>query len=90
MWQKTLQTTTRERFYSGYEFTGLFDQDMNLTYDVITDTMPKNRVKKTHPVGVHSKIEIIPHPDQPYTGMFKGVKHGYMRISDTTKTVPHV
>ena len=63
---------------------------MNLTYDVITDTMPVNRIKKTHPVGIHSKIEVIPHPDQPYTGMFKGVKHGIMRISDTTKTTPAV
>mmetsp|Transcript_35266 Transcript_35266/g.43129 ORF Transcript_35266/g.43129 Transcript_35266/m.43129 type:complete len:331 (+) Transcript_35266:183-1175(+) len=90
IWTKVLQDTRRERFYTGYEFTSLFDQDMNLTYDVVTDTMPKDRLKKTHPVGTMSKIEVIPHPDQPYTGMFKGVKHGMMRISDTTKTTPTV
>ena len=61
---------------------------MNLSYDVISDTMPPNRIKKTHPVGIHSKIEVIAHPDQPYTGMFKGVKHGIMRISETTYTDP--
>jgi len=28
---------------------------MNLTYDLITETMPVNRNKKTHRVGIHSK-----------------------------------
>lgn len=62
---------------------------MNLTYDVVSDNMPVNRLKKTHPVGLSSKIEWIPHPDQPYTGIYRGAKEGIMRISDTTKTVPH-
>ena len=90
LWKLVLQDTRRERFYAGIEFESLFAQDMNLTYDVVTDNMPVDRLKKTHPVGTMSKIEVIPHPDQPYTGMFRGVKHGLMRISDTTKTVPHV
>lgn len=63
---------------------------MNLTYDVITDTMPEGRLKKTHPVGLVAKVEFIPHPDQPYTGMFKGAKNGIMRISDTTATTPEI
>ena len=41
----------------------MFDQDMNLTYDTISDTMPVDRLKKSHPVGIHSKIELIAHPD---------------------------
>lgn len=90
IWSKVLIDERRERFYAGFEFESLFAQDMNLTYDAVTDTMPVGRLKKTHPVGLTAKIEMIPHPDQPYTGMFKGVKHGIMRISDTTKTTPEV
>ena len=52
--------------------------------------MPVNRVKRTHPVGTVTKVEFIAKEDQPYTGMFKGVKHGVMRISDTTFTTPSV
>ena len=63
---------------------------MNLTYDLITETMPVNRNKKTHRVGIHSKIQVIFHPDQTYTGMFKSVKHGIMRISDKAKTSSEV
>ena len=63
IWKLVLQDTRRERFYAGLEFESLFAQDMNLTYDVITDNMPVNRLKKTHPVGTMSKIEVIPHPD---------------------------
>ena len=90
IWKQVLRDERRERFYKGFEFESLFDQDMNLTYDSVTDTMPVNRLKKTHPVGLTAKIELIPHPDQPYTGCFKGVEHGIMRISDTTATTPEV
>lgn len=63
---------------------------MNLSYDVVSDTMPVGRLKVTHPVGTTSKVEWIPLKDQPYTGMFKGSKHVIMRISDTTHTTPEV
>ena len=89
IWRKVLQDDLRERFYTGNEFTSLFSQDMNLTYDAVTDSMPINRRKVTHPVGITSKIEYISHPDSPYTGLFRGAKHGIMRISETTKTVEH-
>ena len=91
IWRKIVSDTeVRERFFTGNEFQSLFDQDMNLTYDVITDTMPVNRKKVTHPVGVHTKVEFIAHPDSPYTGIFRGAKHGVMRISETVKTSPSV
>ena len=63
---------------------------MNLSYDTVSDTMPFRRLKKTHPVGLTSKIELVPHPDTPYTGVFKGAKYGIMRISETTETKPWV
>ena len=90
IWRLTLQDPRREGFFRGYEFEGLFNQDMNLTYDAVTDTMPVGRIKKTHPVGTTAKIEWIAKYDQPYTGMFKGTKHAIMRISDTTFTTPSV
>lgn len=85
-----LSNNKRERFYTGFEFESLFNQDMNLTYDAVTDTMPINRRKVTHPVGTTSKVEFVAAPDTPYTGIFKGAKHGIMRISETTKTTPDV
>ena len=90
MWQLALKDERRERFYTGFEFRKFFEQDMNLTYDVVTDTMPVNRLKKTHPVGLTAKIEFISSGDHPYTGMFRGSEHALMRISDTTKTTPEV
>lgn len=90
IWRKVLQDDTRERFYTGTEFQSLFSQDMNQSYDTLSDTMPINRKKVTHPVGITSKIEFIAHPDSPYTGLWRGAKYGIMRISDTTKTVPHI
>ena len=61
---------------------------MNHSYDFVSDSMPFKRVKVTHPVGTVTKVEFVAHPDTPYTGIFKGAKHGIMRISDTLATTP--
>jgi len=90
IWQKVLQDGSAQRFFVGPEMSTLFSQDMNLTYDFVSDTMPIGRKKVTHPVGVTSKVEFIPHPDTPYTGIFKGCKNAIMRISDTTKSTPEI
>ena len=83
-----------ERWFVGPDFQEHFDQDMNLTYDVFSDTMPRQprhpRVKRTHPRGVVTKVQFIATHDTPYTGMFRGSKHGVMRISETTMTTPEV
>ena len=89
VWRNILSDVQREDFFVGPELTGLFNHDMNLTYDTISDSMPVGRVKMTHPVGTHTKIEFIAHKDTPYTGIFRGAEHGIMRISETVKTVPH-
>ena len=90
VWQNILMDETREGFFTGQAFQGLMDQDMNVTYDNISDSMPVRRVKRTHPVGTHTKVELIPHPDTPYTGMFRGSKHCMMRISETFEVTPEV
>ena len=90
IWRLCLIDERRERFYTGWEFETFFAHDMNLSYDHVADTMPLGRIKKTHPVGTIAKMEWIPHPDQPYTGMFTGSKNVLMRISETVKTTPEV
>ena len=54
--------STREKFFVGDGLQEVINQDMNLTYDVVTDSMPVGRVKRTHPVGTMTKVELIPHP----------------------------
>ena len=66
----------------------LFTQDMNLSFDHKGDTMPEGRTKMTHPRGVVMKVAFRPTIDSPYTGIFKGAKHGIMRISETVRTKP--
>jgi len=61
---------------------------MNMSFDTVSDTMPVGRKKRTHPVGTTTLIEFIAAKDTPYTGMFKGAKHGVMRISEFAETSP--
>ena len=61
---------------------------MNLSFDHTGDTMPEGRVKMTHPRGVSLKVAFRPTEDSPYTGIFKGAKHGIMRISEVVRTSP--
>lgn len=88
MWANVIKDRTPERFFVGNEFKPFFEQNMNLSFDAVTDTMPVGRIKRTHPRGVTTKIEFVSHPHQPYTGMFKGAKHGIMRISEFSQTTP--
>jgi len=88
IWKRALSDGTRQRFFTGPEFGTFFNSDMNVSFDTKSDTMPEGRKKVTHPVGLMAKMELIAHPDTPYTGMFKGAKHVIMRISDTTKSNP--
>ena len=68
----------------------LFREDMNASFDTISDTMPVDRTKFIHSRGVHAKVEWIATPDSPYTGLFKGCKHGILRISELVQTTPEV
>ena len=61
---------------------------MNLSFDHIGDTMPDDRPKVTHPVGVTFKVAFRPQADSPFTGIFRGAQHGIMRISETVRTTP--
>ena len=82
MWKRVIADREPQKFFVGPEFQGFFEQDMNLSFDTVSDTMPVGRIKRTHPVGTTTLIEFIPAYDTPYTGMFRGAKHGIMRISE--------
>jgi hypothetical protein len=88
IWSNVIKDTTPEKFFIADEFQPFFEQNMNLTFDAVTDTMPVGRIKRTHPRGTTTKIEFIAAHDTPYTGMFKGAKHGIMRISEFSQTEP--
>ena len=88
IWKNVIADRTSEKFFIGPEFAGFFQQDMNLSFDTVSDTMPAERVKRTHPVGTTTLMEYIPQADSPYTGSFQGCKHMVMRISEFSQTAP--
>ena len=51
--------------------------------------MPEGRVKMTHPRGVVMKVAFRP-TSHNYTGIFRGAKHGILRVSDVVRTDPEV
>jgi len=75
-------------FIGGRDAAGLFTQDMNLTFDHMGDQMPEGREKLAHPEGVVMKVAFLPADDTKYTGMFKEVQQGIMRISDKKNANP--
>ena len=52
--------------------------------------MPEGRVKMTHPRGVVMKVAFRPTSENNYTGIFRGAKHGILRVSDVVRTDPKV
>jgi len=74
------------RWFDGADLLPLFLQDMNLSFDHNGDTMPDNRVKMTHPRGVTMKVAFRPTANSPYTGIFRGAKHGILRVSEVVRT----
>jgi hypothetical protein len=83
-----MEDKTMHRWFDGIDLLPLFEQDMNLSFDHLGDTMPVGRVKMTHPRGVTFKVAFNPVGDHPYTGIFRGATHGIMRISETVRTTP--
>ena len=88
IWERVNRDKTVERFFVGTDFKGFFEQDMNVSFDTTSDSMPEGRIKRTHPRGVTTLMEFIPTYDTPYTGIFRGCKHAVMRISEFSLTTP--
>jgi len=68
----------------------MFNEDPNLNYDTVSDTMPLNQMKRVFPRGVTTKVEFIPTKESPYTGIFKGSKNAVMRMAEFTLTTPEL
>ncbi len=47
------------------------------------DVAPAGYTKPIHPMGALAKIKFSAEEDSPYTGMFKGADHGFLRLSVT-------
>ncbi|KAI9146352.1 hypothetical protein BKA69DRAFT_18048 [Paraphysoderma sedebokerense] len=54
--------------------------DMNKSFDVVTDEMPKGRSKGIHSSGATGKIEWVP-AENKYSGVFQSGGEGIMRMS---------
>lgn len=86
IWQNVIKDKHVNRWFDGADLLPLFLQDMNLSFDHNGDTMPDNRVKMTHPRGVTMKVAFRPTANSPYTGIFRGAKHGILRVSEVVRT----
>ena len=62
---------------------GLFLTVLRKKMDLCLDEAPANWKKAIHAHGGVAKIKFIPSPDTPFTGLFKGVDCGLLRLSVT-------
>ena len=68
----------------------MFDEDCNIHYDTVSDTMPYKVMRRTYSRGVHTLVEFIPAHDTVYTGIFKGAKNAVLRMSEFASTTPEL
>ena len=90
IWKRILANDTVNRFFVATEYQKLFDEDPNLLYDNVSDTMPYNQLRRVYPRGAHALVEFIPTETCPYTGIFRGAKNAVMRIAEFTLTTPEL
>ena len=90
IWGRIKENDTVNRFFVGADYQKMFNEDCNLQYDTVSDTMPYNIMRRTYARGVHTLAEFIPTDDTPYTGIFKGSRNAVVRISEFTQTTPEL
>jgi len=90
IWKRIKANDTINRFFVGTEYKKMFNEDCNLQYDTVSDTMPYNIMKRLYPRGVHTRVEFIPTPHSSYTGIFRGSKNAIMRIAEQSVTTPEL
>jgi len=71
IWEKVTEDDTSMPFIPFEDLADIFDEDMNLSFDHMLDTMPEGRKKLIHPEGAVLKVAFLPKEDVKYTGMFK-------------------
>lgn len=80
----------RQEYFHNHDFDSSFDSHFKTSFEFCGDTMPKDRFKKTHPVGVSMKVRLhITDNSRDYTGIFDtGCSYAIMRISEFADTDP--
>lgn len=72
---------------STFQLLELFVENISLTFSTVSDEFPKQgllnrrRKKLVHSVGSIARVKFVSTGDHPYTGLFKGADHGFMRWS---------
>ena len=54
------------------------------------DELPLGRKKYIHYMGVVGRVKWKDYGNHPYTGIFKGAQHGFVRMSHTVRPNPHI
>ena len=88
LWERVTRSKVVERFFTGNDLKGFFEDDINLSYDTVSDTQPIGVVKRLFPRGVVTQVEFIPSYGSRYTGVFRGARNAIMRMSEFVMTEP--
>lgn len=79
------------KYPNAAELGTIFLENMNVSLDLESDSLPLGRKKLIHSVGVVGAVKFVAEPNTPYTGLFKGADSAIVRFSlakspDYTKT----
>ena len=90
IWDRINSHKSPQRFFTGKDLQQYFDEDINVEYDTISDTLPVGRIKRLFPRGVVTLMEYVPAYGHDYTGIFRGAKHAVQRVCEFSMTTPEV
>jgi hypothetical protein len=91
LWEKITENQESLEFFSKFQVMGILFKDLWETFRDTADVFPEGRKKLLHTKGNIAKGELIITKSHPYTGIFKGCKNLFIRLSagknpDVTKT----
>ena len=95
LWSNCIENTESATWPNAKtKFESLMFNSMCPTFLTPGDAMPPGRIKFIHSVGVVGRVEWRDIGGHPYTGVFKGAKHGIARLShaqyadNSSRTLP--
>lgn len=84
IWSKINENTQPYGWFSAFSLMTIFFENMKLSFDYYSDSMPEGRKKLIHSVGSVGLCEFVANSDpiaNPYTGIFQGASHVLLRLS---------
>jgi len=91
IWAEVAATSHETGSFPGVKLAGIFLESMKPSFEQAGDTMPHNflgtRTKYIHSVGTVGKVKFVSTGNHPYSGIFKGGKHGLVRFSSAAEPV---